>query len=1058
MNLPLRAATGVLAAALALSVGTAMGGAPVVTGEVHVDLKSESGARVASLTGSIGPAGTGWGNIAPLSGAPSIGLKRAEPVRFTAHSNSTITVGGQRGTLLTLTDRTQGRRISGFGKIAVAEKGGLTVHVNATGGWEPRPFHPRKGQTILVVGKARGVIRDALARRYTLVAYSPSVHSRDALMAAPDRYANVAGLLIGADVGKSRLEALDLARAFHNEGRLVATTGRNGVLDRHLYHLTHAHLGERGAITYRDAPPLGSRVHAYRQIREPIIVHAKTGAARAKDEKDLFTPEMRARAVKAAQAHLVKALAGAERIRSSSAAVRPKGRNEMQNSDGPAPAQVTAPTGANPAYYQVAIDQNFQVQISAPSILPALTYVPVAAPAPVATGVTISDCSSTDDTSPACPWIASPSVYDHNNCGFLTAIWMIPVEMYCVPIVSGAALPAGVSGDAYQPFSTQQCSPVIFMPPTCSSTETFKLASAAQTVLSQQAGITYNSIYTVSLTSLSNQAQERQAVTETSSVTFDAALPGPDGSMPLGAGTYGTTNNLVSPVNPFTSGFRAGWREAAWGLAMQHHQIAMACPSCTDSGNPGAPATVVMNQQKSAPTQTVSQVSVNGSTGVSTSTGTSNTTSWDQSNTHSSSWNVSGSVGFFGPVPTINVGGGYGQSDSSTTSNGGSSTSSSGTGTSMSTSVGATESNWTTTPVQGTNSAQYTTYSTAVSGASGASASAASGIPYPSAPPFTSNTGGFIQPEAGYGGPGPGPTCTAGPQCGATQLNPQPWGGGENIIGFQQGSVSFFNVNTPSTQLAVGSVNPQVMDTFYLYDQADSCQQFVGVSDAQLAACLSDGTGATPVGQYIELQVLGASTVKIAQSPGASGASDVASAGGAGIGTGITTYYDASGNVARSGASNSVWKTTGLDLCAPPVLTPALWTAGCDADPNFSGPPASYSGAPPTVTTNSTSNPIQTGASGQPFVQAPAPALICSPGKWSGSPTFTYQWQVWNASYGIWKNIQGATSTTFTPPATAPAGSPSTGPVYTCNVTASNGIGKPGSAQAHSVAVLQANG
>jgi hypothetical protein len=520
--------------------------------------------------------------------------------------------------------------------------------------------------------------------------------------------------------------------------------------------------------------------------------------------------------------------------------------------------------------------------------------------------------------------------------------------------------------------------------------------------------------------------------------------------MPLGAGNYGTTNHLVTPVNPSTSGGRAGWREAAWGLAMQHHQIVMACPSCTDSGAPGTPATVVMNQQKSSPTQTVSQVSVNASTGVSSST--TNSTSWDQSNTHGSSWNVSGSVGFFGPVPTINVGGGYGQSDSSTTSNGGSSSSSSGSN--LSTSVGATESNWTTTPVQGTNSAQYTTYSTAVSGASGASASAASGIPYPSGSPFTSNTGGFIQPEPGYGGPGPGPTCAAGPDCGAAQLTPQPWGGGENIVGFQQGSVSFFNINTPSTQLAVGSVNPQVMDTFYLYDQADSCAQYEAVSASQLATCLSNGTGATPVGQYIELQVLGASTVKIAQSAGRSGATDETTAGGAGIGNGITTYYDASGNVARSGASNSVWKTTGLDLCAPPVLTPALWNAGCDNDPNFSGPPAVYSGAPPTVTTASTSNPIQTNDKGQPFVNAPAPALVCSSGKWSGNPKYTYQWQVWNAAFGVWKDIQGATSTTFTPPATPPAGSPKTGPVYTCNVTATNGIGKPQSAQAHSVAVL----
>jgi hypothetical protein len=77
-------------------------------GEVHADLVSASGARIASLTGSVGPKGTGWGRIAPLSGAAAYGFKRPEEVKLYAKHNGTVFVSGQRGTYVTITDRTQG--------------------------------------------------------------------------------------------------------------------------------------------------------------------------------------------------------------------------------------------------------------------------------------------------------------------------------------------------------------------------------------------------------------------------------------------------------------------------------------------------------------------------------------------------------------------------------------------------------------------------------------------------------------------------------------------------------------------------------------------------------------------------------------------------------------------------------------------------------------------------------------------------------------------------------------------------------------------------------------
>ena len=80
---------------------------------------------------------------------------------------------------------------------------------------------------------------------------------------------------------------------------------------------------------------------------------------------------------------------------------------------------------------------------------------------------------------------------------------------------------------------------------------------------------------------------------------------------------------------------------------------------------------------------------------------------------------------------------------------------------------------------------------------------------------------------------------------------------------------------------------------------------------------------------------------------------------------------------------------------------------------------------------------MQTNAStGQAEVASPAPALSCSPGSWSGSPTYGYQWQQWNATFGDWQNISGATSSTYTPPASLAAST-----YFLCAVTATNGLG-----------------
>jgi hypothetical protein len=195
---------------------------------------------------------------------------------------------------------------------------------------------------------------------------------------------------------------------------------------------------------------------------------------------------------------------------------------------------------------------------------------------------------------------------------------------------------------------------------------------------------------------------------------------------------------------------------------------------------------------------------------------------------------------------------------------------------------------------------------------------------------------------------------------------------------------------------------------------------------------------------WTQLQVLNQQTVSIATT--GSGASASTTINGQGIGQGITTYWTSSGEQAQTDSlPQGGYTTTGLDLCAPPVLTQELWEGGCSTSTSLQGsnPPAIFTGSPPTISgaglvVNSVNQAIvPTGT-----------ALTCSPGGWSGAPTsYTYQWQYWNAAYATWTNAAGAsTSATYTPSAsTYPAGT-----YIACQVTAANANG---SAQALSASV-----
>ena len=982
-----------IAAAALLAIPGLASAATAQQGEVHADLVSESGARIASLTGNVGPRGTGWGRLAPLSGAAAYGFKRPEEVKLYAKHNGTVFVSGQRGTAIRVTDRTRGGAVGG-GIINIADKKLRTIGVNASGSWTRQPFHPVKGQTMLVIGNTGGTIRTALGRRYKLVAYRADTYSRAQLIANPSRYAKIAGLLIGPDVTAKQLNSLDLARSLHNEGRLVATAGNPKVLDRHMFSVAHMHLGRHGVILRRESVPLGRMVHAYPQIREPIITHSKVGGAKRLSEAATFTTARRKAAANAALVSLNRALAGSERV---SAPTKPrKGMAENQSASTNDPATVTAGSDGA-AYYTVPVNQYISATITAPSVVlnpfgvTGLTTVTQiqdnvstsgmpSMPAGFATGACFSGYA-TDSSYTYYGWVcALPPGGGYSNC----------------TVVSSSGNFWSVNGLAGNSELTNESTPLpAYVTWSCTGTPN------NTSNLSQTVGITYNPIYTVSLAQ-STSTVTQQAISETNAAQFNAVATS---STPMAAGTFNNTSTQVS----YGAAPVSGDPEAAFGLAMAYHSVNLLCSTCV--GTSGGTITPAFEAGASAPTQQITQVSGGSSTG--TSTNTSNGTNWENSNSTTSSWNVSGTIGLFGPIPTGSITAGGGQSYTQSSSTGGNSTY--GTGTSLQSSTNYTLSNWTTSPVQGATQAQYTTYSTTLVGASGSQASAAYSLPFPANQ--TGNSAGFLATESSYGGNGPGPTCSPGAGCAPPQLSPQPLGSGMNMTGFTQGSTSTFTLDSSGNQLSTGSASPMVNDTFYLFDQGSS--------------------SGSPVGAYIELQVLGQSSVAVAE-PLAGAAPTVSTTTSGSSGTsGITTYYNAQGQVVNS-ASGAAYSTTGLDLCAPPVLTPALWNAGCQDDPSFAGPPSVYASGP-VISTKSTNHPITTNSTtGQAEVASPAPTLACSTGSWSGSPapTYTYQWQQWNAMFGNWNNISGATASTY-----QPSSSLSTDTYFLCAVTAKNTSG-----------------
>lgn len=916
--------------------------APAAAGKggvaVDVDLRSADGARVAALFGSVGANGRGFGTIVPLSSAGAVGMRRPESVRVLRLADGSLQVGGGLGTAIRVR-LDGGRGAQASGRLSVALDAARTVAVHGAGVASRRPYRPRPGHVVVVVGRPSGALKVALERRYRLVRYRADRWSRSALLANPARLDGLAGFLVGPEVRLSRLRNVDALRSFYNSGRWVGVTGSPRSLDPHMYVVAHAHLGKGGALVRHPTSNLGEASRNYLQIREPRIARVRIGPARM--GRDTLPKATIMAAIRQGTDRVQRALVQGERASGSRV-------TSIGASDTPATVN---PSIQGLAWYSVPISQTIMVTM----------------------------------TTTSAPWLSMQG-------------WL-------------CSTPQNYGG-------------LFFSPPNCPP------QTQTQTV-----ALDFAPVYTVSLATSPDQVQT-QTVAEVSSTSVNA---GGAANPQLVAGEYSDEMDVVLPQqwpNPTLTTFNyyndivltpgaSSLQESGLLFAMGYHSVVLDCSqACTPTAGSAPPQMKnLAGPTGSTPSQQVTQVGADWSSG----------TGWEDSQSATSGWDISGNLGFFGSDPTAGLEGGYNSSVTTETSQSGN----------LSTSISYTLSNWTSNGVQGsgpspgTLQGTYTSFSQQIPNAGGEAASAASSYDFTpflptSATQLVTATNGLIALPSAYGGNGPGPLCTW--QTCNVGAAPAAWGSGMNVVDYQQGSTTVGQLgNGQSGALVVGSVDTAVADSFYFVDQ----WQWSGWPTSVINTYFGPGVAA-----FAQILVLDQTDVQAAGTPYSPPTSVAAQPTTTTPVGGTTTYYNQQGQV-QNGAAGSAYSTVGLDLCAPPVLTDELWTAGCDQDPSLTGsstPPATVAGEGPAITVNgvtpTVSNGQQTAAAGS--------TLQCQTGQWSGSPTYAYQWQQWAAQEQVWVPLSGQTAATFQAPTSGPG-------YFLCQVTATNA---GGSAQAASASVL----
>ena len=239
-----------LLALLLVAVGSsaALAAKPVaIDGDVIALGGSAEGHAIASIAGSIGRGGRGSATIAPSGYGRRAGYGRGEEALIIRRQTGTFLVLGGLGTRLTVAVSSGSFTATGF--VATRIKGRKTVHVEARGVVLSRRARPARGQSILMLGSPKGPLVDALRKRYRMVRYDASRHSRTALLANPGLYGRVAGIVVDRSLRPSDADAVSELRALYNSGRWVASSPRAGILSKVMYSVFHAYCrGTQGAL------------------------------------------------------------------------------------------------------------------------------------------------------------------------------------------------------------------------------------------------------------------------------------------------------------------------------------------------------------------------------------------------------------------------------------------------------------------------------------------------------------------------------------------------------------------------------------------------------------------------------------------------------------------------------------------------------------------------------------------------------------------------------------------------------------------------------------------
>ena len=1016
-----------------------------VDGDITALAGPAEGRTLASIAGSVGASGRGTAMLAPSGYASRAGYARGEEALLIRRRDGSILVLGGLGTKLTLA--VSGRSFSATGFVATKIRARRTIPVEAQGLVLNRRARPARGQSVLVFGSPKGPIFDALRKRYRLVKFDTSRHSRAALLANPDAYGRVAGIVTDSSLRASDTDTVSELRALFNSGRWVAASPRAATLSKVMYPVVYAHFrGTQGALVRSADTGNGTRARKHLVVLEPRVHWVRTKYAQQVLKRGTPPPNAMKSVRASATPGLARSVARGELL--GVRATKKSSKNELQQSTGVSTGAgtgscngtTTSGTAPAPAVYEICVNVLNSVVTSVPTLLNPWGF----------SGTSGSCLPNLGPDS----WCSTPSSYCNTsgggwtqgsgwNCGsdYGTLFWGVNM---------GACSSCGwmVLLDPGYPQTITQTSTVQFE-------RVYSVSLAATGTGGFQQWVTETDGSVVGAVASAGSSQV-QAVTGSTMPQVAPKMNYPTAyycGIGSGNSCAGATTSTLTSQQPWTNTWsweptgNSGWgppvnpQEAGFALGAALHLASFSYqPQAGQSASPTVTSSTIGTTPQSSDVTQNESGSQSGSSSYYTNT------------TNTAGWSISGNVDASCEAvdceatgeASASISGGY--SNVTTTSSGSSSTSS------YSTSGTQTVTNWATSPYLGPAACSVPTASSGATTTQGPCSAWLLNSVW-----ALENWTNYVPTLQFSGDPSLGSTypvtCTGyGTTCfnNGSVTAQTGWGAGQNVNGLGMGSVATYQLaGSSSTSAAggfVGTLTPNDEDTMYLVNQASP-----GPASTSITMNGQPGPVISPAGNQqaavvaVKLANMGASSAMTCFGSCAQGGSSTT-----GPPPTLQSAFTVTGLLAPAGNQLAM---SDLDLCAPPVVTAALWQKGCDSDPAYNSiPPQTW--APIPLCTNSSCaaggtplNPATAPPSGSttsypPYDLTIGNSVVCGPGSWSGeAPVYTYEWLKWTTSSGqnAWEPVTSGVSTgspnTFTPP------QGSAGGIYLCQVTAkANGM------------------